>query len=180
MRIGVVAAKALAYAWQIPVASVNTLQVIAQAAAENQPADRRGKPLEEWRICPAVNAQRGQLFVGQFKVSKDEKGLVTESAVPMSIVSRGPWLEEMTELSATKQPLLTGMGIKPIKGEIEKRALSFCEHSISQPNVEVVAQLGRRQFERGDREDFLKIQPLYFRPSAAEEKRQSKKQESSE
>ena len=83
----------------------------------------------------------------------------------------------MAELSETKHPLLTGMGIKPIQNEIEKFGLSYCQASISAPQVEVVAELGRRQFESGNREDFLKIQPLYFRPSAAEEKRQAKLQE---
>ena len=159
LRIGVVAAKTLAYINQTPLISVNTLEVIAARAA----SEHRFTGV----IRPVLNAQRTQLFAGVYRA---ENGLVVEQSEPNQILDREVWIRQIGE-----NELLTGTGLKPMISDLKDSAvLRGKQVRVADPKVWAsrapeVGSVGLKDFGSGRRDDFWKIEPFYFRPSAAEE-----------
>ncbi len=68
LRVGITAAKTLAYAWQVPVLGVNTLEVIAHQAYYSQSSEDEGPFLKADRpLAVVMNAYRGQFFAAEFR-----------------------------------------------------------------------------------------------------------------
>ena len=165
LRVGVVTAKAWAFANATPVLGVNTLEVVAAKAAFAQP-DHSGSI----RVC--VNAQRQQVFAGVFK----SNGTWSVAAVSDSNVID---LEAFVDAIRAGE-LVSGPGIAPILPAIESRQSE--DNSIALPAEEVrscdaesVARVALQHFQAGRRDDPWTLRPLYFRPSAAEEARLASK-----
>ena len=67
--------------------------------------------------------------------------------------------------------MVTGAGIKPIVESIEAigRGVTIADQKHWELSAVSIGQVGIKSYESGRRDDFWKIEPLYFRPSAAEE-----------
>ncbi len=174
LRVGVTAAKVLAYALKCDVIGVNTLTTIAaqgfdflspnnQTNSEPCPegADKKSPKPENKQLVAAIDAQRNQLFVSRFEagptwspqpigeveiVSRDELSSIAQGAAVL-----GPGLERLSDSQ------LTGL-------EVLDRALWDC-------SAESVGWHASALLAGGEKADFWSLKPNYFRPSSAEEKR---------
>lgn len=159
IRVGVVTAKSLAYSTKADLIGVNTLEVIAAQTAVAQ--DWFGKP-----IAAVLNAQRQQLFAGQYLFSAPWK---TEMVTPNQTLTRQAWLD------ANDCELVTGSGLKPMADEIGAQpGVVAAPQSCRECSAGNVGKLAWQKYQDGQRDDFWKLEPIYFRPSSAEEVRNAK------
>jgi len=159
LRVGVVTAKALAYAGKIDLVAVNALNAIAAQTFATVPA------AVEANLHVAVNAQRQQLFAAQFKHLGPWQ---VKKHVNDAIVDQRHFVQGLGP-----SDFATGSGLKPLLDTI---AANEPATKIAPPNTwglsaASVGLVGSAMYEAGHRDDFLKVEPLYFRPSAAEEVR---------
>ncbi|MCA9080806.1 MAG: tRNA (adenosine(37)-N6)-threonylcarbamoyltransferase complex dimerization subunit type 1 TsaB [Planctomycetaceae bacterium] len=149
LRVGVVCAKTLAYALQIPVVAVDTFLAIA----EELPAEVR-------EVAILDDALRGELFVGHYRRRDDgweiertpalisaELWLAEQQARPLS--TTGPGLTKWAETLRPHVPLLDTRS-----WEAQARA---------------IARLGEQQHHAGEHASLVELEPFYIRRSYAEE-----------
>ena len=110
-----------------------------------------------------MNAQRQQLFVAQFRHRGPWQ---IEKHVPDAIVDQSQFLQGLKV-----DDFAAGAGLKPLLDKITNAEPSV---QITAPetwelSASSVGHVGSAMYEAGHRDDFLKVEPLYFRPSAAEE-----------
>jgi tRNA threonylcarbamoyladenosine biosynthesis protein TsaB len=160
LRVGVVTAKSLAYAGDVPIVAVNNL-----AATAAQTFAGLDAPVACRVARVGLNAQRQQLFAGTFQ-SKGEWQV--ERLGQDQIQTRNDFVESFTE-----GQIATGTGIKPVVEAIAAHDPSIVVAAQESWELSAVsiAQFGIKSYQAGQRDDFWKIEPLYFRPSAAEEMR---------
>ncbi len=178
LRVGVVTAKTLAYSVGAEVMGINTLEAIATQAsewiqnesnvAESMSVNDVASVPKPDRIRPIVNAQREQFFAGCF--SRVGPWSVKES-IPSEIIDRERWM-------ASLQPgdVLTGPSLKSIQESIKLKhgESTLVPESVWSCTAETVGRLANRKFLEGKRDSLWELEPLYFRPSAAEEVRAAK------
>jgi tRNA threonylcarbamoyladenosine biosynthesis protein TsaB len=153
LRIGITAAKTLAYAVGAEVIGVNTLKVIAsQVPAEQQDA---------WTV---MDAQRGQLFAARFRRSHDD----WETIVQPHIVDNERWLQSLTPGTA-----VTGPGLARLRDRLPA-GIVIVDDGCWTPQSAAVGRVGYLEFRAGKRDDLWALVPEYFRKSAAEEKFEAK------
>ena len=170
LRVGVVTAKTLAYAQQIPVLGVNTLEVIA---AQTAIALDDGEQV----IRPAINAQRQQLFCGAYRNAQPWR---LEEISPNEILDRDAWLASLND-----NVVVTGAGLRPLSLELQEqvareRKIEIADESTWDCSALGVGLVGREYLSQGKSDDLWKLEPYYFRPSAAEEKLLANPQTSSQ
>ena len=167
LRVGVVTAKSLAYATGTDLIGVNTLEVVAAQTAIQMVGQEKSRAIEKIRVV--INAQRNQLFCGLYSSLGAWETTALESS---QILDRGPW---MNQLQAGD--VVTGSGLKPIADQVvaEHPEVIVAPQSVWNCTANGVGQLAWRQFQNGKRDDLWKLKPNYFRPSAAEEKRDAQK-----
>ncbi len=151
LRVGVTTAKTLAYAIGCPVLGVSTLEAIALQA-----------PAEFSSLAVAMDAQRGELFVGRFArdpARADQLSWITDAAIEPA----REFLERLAPGDAATGPALEKLEAKaPAHARIVAR-------EFWQPGAAAVGQLAWRDFAAGRRDDPFQLAPLYLRPTAAEE-----------
>jgi tRNA threonylcarbamoyladenosine biosynthesis protein TsaB len=162
LRVGVVAAKTMAFVNDIPLVGVDVLEALASAAAKR-------RQLPQGQIVEAVvNAQRKQIFVGRFEVTADQRA---QKLGDSQLVSAQQWAEQ---ISGTV--VLTGPGLKivpqPLRIELGARDGVIVEADADcNCDLESVADIAEHRLAKGDVDDPWSLAPIYFRPSAAEEVR---------
>jgi tRNA threonylcarbamoyladenosine biosynthesis protein TsaB len=158
LRVGVVTAKALAYATKAKLVAVNTLDAIAaQTYAEAPEFDCKD-------LYVAVNAQRQQLFVNHFQVAGEWQ---VEKCAADQLVDRQQFVRDLPPQAA-----VTGPGLAPLVDSVAKIAptVEVIETDLWELTAASVGRLGTAMFDNGHQDDHLSIKPIYFRPSAADEK----------
>ena len=161
LRVGVVVARMLCYAWKLPVIVVNSLEVAADKL-------RRQRDLSTGSAIWAVtDAQRRQVFAA--------KMVVLDNGV-LQIVERQNLFERQALIDMLQAgDHVTGSGAFAMQDLIEsKTGVELPGTSEAACDAVGVANLALRRFEAEDFDDFLSIEPIYFRPSAAEEVRMAK------
>jgi tRNA threonylcarbamoyladenosine biosynthesis protein TsaB len=149
LRVGVTIAKTLAYAVGAEVLGVNTLKVIAAQA-----------PRETATISAVLNAQRGELFCGRFQ--RTAAGVI-EAIEDPAIIDAEVWLQTLDD-----ETLAIGPGLARLADRLPPDRIAPVE--LWNPRAVTVGQLACSAYQAGARDDFWKLAPLYYRPSAAEEK----------
>lgn len=179
LRVGLATAKMLAMAWDIPLAGVDTLQVIAHQIEVHSPAD--ASPIRY--VVPLLNAFRRQVFVAawRFEAASDPVCVVAST-----VVDAADWIERPLDALQQKsvqlrsrlandpidpppQWVVAGPGLKdyPPKNWTHLQAANA---DCWLPRVETVARLGWKQFVDGQVCSAIDLLPKYVRASAAEEK----------
>lgn len=158
IRIGVTAAKALAYAIGCPVAPCDTLAaVIAQvrwdAAATTESIDA------------AINAYRGQVYC-----RRETRG--GELLVASQAKDREAWLETLR--NGTTEPITVAGDVWAQIDPVPALA-RLAPASLSHPMAATIGRLGWALHQRGESIDPMRLQPNYLRVSAAEETSAAKK-----
>jgi tRNA A37 threonylcarbamoyladenosine modification protein TsaB len=138
---------------------VNTLEAIAGETAKTLNAFKT--PI--WCV---LNAQRQQLFAAMF-CSQQSSHL--ETLQPEIIYERAEWVAQIQ-----KNELVTGPGLMPIREMVEAKMAELGGGTVAPEHcwscrAESVGRLAIQKAEKGQTDDYWKLKPDYFRPSAAEE-----------
>ncbi len=157
LRIGVVAAKTLAYATEASLVAVDTFLAIA----ENCPAE-----FATGDVFVIENAQRGDLYFGRYR--PDESGCwnVVED---VQLVDGESWCKERQS-----DEIVMGPGLRQFQAALESRAMLLPDDSCHTPKGATIARLGHQQIDAGDVAILWGLEPRYFRRSAAEENADTK------
>lgn len=151
LRVGVTAAKTLAWAVGCPVVAVDTLQAIAE-----------GSPADVNAVHVVANAQRDELFAARYR--RDATGLFVADT-NVEIVAADQWCAERTTGDVVSGPAAT---------LVADRLAGRCrilEEWYRHPQASLVGRLAHRRLlsdPAGD--DVHALEPFYLRKSAAEEK----------
>lgn len=147
LRVGVSTAKGLAFALDIPLVGIGTLEVEAFPYAET------GLP-----ICPLQEAGRGEIATALYQTQN------------------GRWQKIVAEHITTVDELCPGIVSKTLfcgrfSPDTAKRiAENLGERAVILPGTlrraGFLAELGWRRLERGERDDVATVQPLYLRRPA--------------
>lgn len=150
LRVGVTAAKTLAYCAGADILGLDTLAVIAAAA-----------PAGVDLLSVAVDAQRSQVVAGTFQRGPD--GWFAPLA-PSKLLDVDAWLAGLAPGTC-----LSGLILRKVADRVGAR-LTTLDPSHWSPSAAAVARLAVRRYAAGQRDDVWTLVPRYSRPSAAEEK----------
>jgi tRNA threonylcarbamoyladenosine biosynthesis protein TsaB len=159
LRIGVTAAKSLAYARGVPLVEVGTLEALA--AAHPVPSGTL--------VCAVLPASGGQLFAALYHAGEAGEGRLEPWAEAM-LLDIGDLVKKLAAASLNvmvagdpgphREALAAALGPRlslPARGEA--------------PRASVVARLGRERLLAGEATPFHAAAPRYLRASAAEVRR---------
>jgi len=169
LRVGITTAKTLAYAWQVPVLGVNTLEVIAHQAYYSQHREDEGPFLETERsLAVVMNAHRGQFFAAEFTGSSEQQCHPVKST---QLVEQDQWVQQLTPGQT-----LSGPGLSLVADSLPE-TVELVEASRRLPRAAGVGQLAHVKSSLAVspntdlNHQIFSLCPEYFRQSAAEEKR---------
>jgi len=155
LRVGVTAAKTLAYALGKPLAALDSLEAVA-----------RNAPDDALTVAAIADAQRGDLYAADFARRAPGGPLVRTG--PTRVVAAGPWAAGLAEGAYVLGPAMT----------LPKLAAAVLDHARSpgpdrpddhDPDPERLAALALEVWRSGRRDDPLTLEPVYLRRSAAED-----------
>ena len=152
LRIGLTAAKVLAYVQGIPLVGLDSLEVIAR----NAPQDSR-------QVTVIVDAQRGEVFSADFRRGLPGSTLVRDR--PTLIEPLEAWLARITP-----DHFVVGPALERLKLDWPSD-VRRCEAEHGFPNGRHLLELAEEVMASGRRDDPWLLEPNYLRRSAAEEKR---------
>ncbi len=145
LRIGVSAAKGLAYALNIPLIGVNTLQTMAAMAVKKNQADIL--------FCPMLDARRMEVYTAVF-----DKNLITLKETSAQIIS-----ENNSEFFNSGNAICFFGDGMPKSKEILKNIpkSEFIENIV--PSAEGLAQLSYHRYLKQQFEDVAYFEPFYLK-----------------
>jgi tRNA threonylcarbamoyladenosine biosynthesis protein TsaB len=156
LRVGIMSAKTLAYATGCALLAIDTFAAIAFQA-----------PDEAMGIDVIADAQQDKVYVQRF--TRAVPGEPLAPVTPLAIDPFDVWLETLPPKSWVSGPGLVGQARRlPPETKLVDAA-----HWDPQPGS--LLELGLVRFLRGERDDLWSVEPLYLRPSAAEEQWQRKR-----
>jgi tRNA threonylcarbamoyladenosine biosynthesis protein TsaB len=153
LRVGIMAAKAFAYATGCALVAVDTFAVLAAQA-----------PADVVRLDVLADAQQDKVYVQPFARTPEGR----RPLAPLAIRQFNEWLSNR-EASGW----VTGPGLHRW-GEHLPAGVLVVEAARREPTPEALLRLGLARFQAGERDDVWALEPLYLRPSSAEEKAQGR------
>jgi tRNA threonylcarbamoyladenosine biosynthesis protein TsaB len=148
LRVGVISAKAFAYATGCVVLGLDTFAAVAaQAPAEGAYLDVLG------------DAQQDKVYLQPF--GRDGDGW--KPLAPLAIRRFADWLKKR-ELSAW----VTGPGLRKWEAHLPPD-VPRVESARWEPRAESLLRLGLARYLAGESDDLWALEPIYLRPSSAEE-----------
>ncbi|MBQ6550384.1 MAG: tRNA (adenosine(37)-N6)-threonylcarbamoyltransferase complex dimerization subunit type 1 TsaB [Lachnospiraceae bacterium] len=163
LRIGAAAAKGLAFALDIPIVPVPTLDAIAYGMAGSACI-----------LCPMMDARRGEVYAGLYEFDGTEL-VILQKAEALPCTEEVRRAEEFAG-ERGKRVMYLGDGLPVFREEItrltEGRALFALPQSVTQ-RAGSVAALGKVLYEQGVVSDAYTFSPLYLRKSQAEQEREA-------
>ncbi len=157
LRVGVMAAKTLAYLTGAPLIGLDSLEAVAW----NAPGSVR-------RVCVVVDAQRGDVYSAEFvRKAPDE---------PLECV-RASEIESLSSWASRLEPgtLVLGPGLESnsIRLQVPSDLLA-ADPAMNFPDGIKLLEILDREWQAGRRENVWLVEPRYLRRSAAEEKWESR------
>ena len=153
LRIGLAAAKAIAYALSIPLVGVPTLEVLASAF-----------PSPGAVVAPLIDAQKGNAYFALYRST--EQGLVCEKEVvvasPQEITATISEINSSVMIAGDFARKLVAKGI-----ELPKNA-TLAPISHIMPRAALVAARATIRLENGEGKSPMELEPIYVRRSEAE------------
>ncbi len=148
LRVGLMSAKTLAFTIGCPLILIDTFAAIA-----------RQTPKEVDRVDILGDAQQDKVYVESFK----RLGERWSSVKPLTIVRFVDWLAEREQTA-----WVSGPGLQKWSSQIVE-AVPIVAESLRDPQALSVLALGLERLNAGERDDPILAEPLYLRPSSAEE-----------
>jgi len=152
LRIGVSATKGIAYARNIPVIGIITLQAMAIAASENKKVKKQMDTHPDLLLCPMIDARRMEVYTALYDRKFREYRPVTAE-----IIDENSYKEILD-----KQPVLFfGNGAEKITGIIKHQNAVFESGII--PSSKWMIPLSLEAFEKQAFEDTAYFEPFYLK-----------------
>lgn len=154
LRVGVVFAKTFAWAAGIPLLAVDTLQAIAcQLPPQDLPAEAAP------RVLVISDAQRNEVFVGEYEW-EPASGIWTRAGEIR--------IAAVVELGGCA--MVVGPAVARHRQQLEQSG-QFLRCLELTPCAREVGSVGRSLLRAGKLANVMELEPVYIRPSYAEEKR---------
>jgi len=150
LRIGLTAAKTLAFATRAALIGLDSLEVVA-----------RNAPAEAGSVCVVADAQRGNVYIARF----DRSGL-GRPLIRMSPTRIEPFASFVSGLAEGTYVL--GPGLEPHRATLPG-SLRTMPPETGRPDPGHLLDVAREAWNAGRRDDPWFLEPFYLRPSAAEE-----------
>jgi tRNA threonylcarbamoyladenosine biosynthesis protein TsaB len=147
LRVGVMSAKTFAYVTGCRLLTLETFAVIAAQA-----------PADVARLTVLADAQQDKVYVQAF----ERTGMEMMAQGALRIEPFGQWAQEQTDLF-----WVSGPGLRKWREHLPA-ALRPVDVSLWDPQPESLLRLGLTRFRKGQRDDVWLAEPLYLRPSSAE------------
>ena len=155
LRIGLAAAKMMAYALHIPLIAVPTLEALAHHTI-----------CEGVRLVPMMDAQKGNVYAQEFAWEAGAEELTLREAHPLVILPR---TEVLAGLAHSTQPVLLLGDAMQKKGADElPTGVRLAPIHARMPRAACVGLASLTRLARGAVDDPVTIAPLYLRRSEAE------------
>jgi tRNA threonylcarbamoyladenosine biosynthesis protein TsaB len=152
LRVGIMSAKTFAYATGCVLLTVPTFLALAMQA-----------PIEAVLVDVIEDAQQDKVYHQQFS-----RGSSHDEWRPASALSIQPLKEWLADLP--RDGWVTGPGASVYARHLGA-SIRVVDEASRQATPESLLRLGLVRFQAGERDDQWVVEPLYLRPSAAEEKR---------
>ncbi len=153
LRIGVTAAKTLAYALGVPLVGLDSIELVA-----------RNAPSDALFVSAIGDAQRGDLYVADFH--RLALGAPLERIAPTRVVALAEWADQLSDEAFVIGPALTVDRLAPA---IPARFRRPDNPEENWPYPRGLLDLAREVWESGRRDDPFSLEPTYLRRSAAED-----------
>ena len=155
LRIGLAAAKMMAYALHIPLIAVPTLEALAHHTI-----------CEGVRLVPMMDAQKGNVYAQEFVWEAGVDGLTLREMHPLVIL---PLSEVLAGLAGAQPPvLLLGDAMQKKTSTPLPRGVRLAPIHARMPRAACVGLAALTRLARGAVDDPVTIAPLYLRRSEAE------------
>jgi len=148
LRVGIMSAKTLAYATSCVLLAIDTFAAVGHQA-----------PPEADRLDVVADAQQGKIYVQSFVRDAGE----WKSTTALSIQRFEDWLNRRPSSA-----WVSGPGLNTYRSCLPE-GIPVVEDSESEPRAESLLALGLRRYRSAERDDPWSLEPIYLRPSAAEE-----------
>jgi len=150
LRVGLISAKTLAYATGCALLAVDTFAAIAvQMPASVDQAD------------VIADAQQDKLYVQRF--ARQPGGETWSATNELRIVAFAEWIK-----IRGSNAMIAGPGLEIFAARLPAELQVAQEYWLPRP--ESLLRLGLERLRKGQRDDPFAVEPLYLRPSSAEEK----------
>ena len=146
LRVGIMSVKTIAYATGCTLLGIDTFAVLAHQA-----------PCEANRLDLLADAQQGKVYLQSFRRGETQ----WEATTKLGIIHFDDWLAQR-EASCW----VGGPGVIPYRSRLPDTVQIATN---SDPSAESLLALGLGRYRAGERDDPYTLEPLYLRPSAAEE-----------
>jgi tRNA threonylcarbamoyladenosine biosynthesis protein TsaB len=153
--VGVMSAKAFAYAAGCAVLALDTFTAIALQS-----------PPDAALVDVIADAQQDKIYIQRFQRDSPQKIPLPVNA--LAIRSFADWLAE------GPAPWVSGPGLR-LHRTLIPSTIQLVNESEWDPHIESLLHLALARWQAGERADLFALEPLYLRPSSAEEKWQSTK-----
>jgi tRNA threonylcarbamoyladenosine biosynthesis protein TsaB len=156
LRVGIMSAKAFAYTTGCVLLAVDTLAAIASQSAA-----------ELLRVDVLADAQQGKVYMQSFIRATAADSV--QALGPLHIRDFADWIAGWEEGAWVSGPGLRGHE-DSLTGHNRVVAADLWE-----PRPESLLRLGLARYRNGERDDLWALEPLYLRPSSAEQQWQARK-----
>ena len=165
LRIGSATAKGLAYALQIPIIEIPTLQGLACNLCGIADV-----------VCPIMDARRGQVYAGIYEFD-GQKLHILEDQMAVPIEELGEKLKKY--LKEGRRVTFLGDGVPVHKTKITEEilpgeAVTFAPANMNRQRAASVGTLGMQYYKEGKIETAMEHEPEYLRVSQAERERKER------
>ncbi len=150
LRVGVTAAKTLAYAAKCPLAGFDSLEAIAA-----------GAPAGSMRLAVAVDAQRGDVFAAEFL--RPSPGAFPQRLSPTRVEPKARWLSRLEAGT-----LILGPDLARLVPDLPA-GLQLADAESGFPRASAFAELALAALAGSTEADPWSLEPVYLRRSAAED-----------
>lgn len=183
LRVGIATAKVMAYALQIPIVAIDTLEVIAQQVSDSrtEPDSPTVPGSQSLDLFAVADAFRGQSFWAKYRIGAGECLETTRTRI-----DDNTWLaQELSVQDPSGCIAVAGPSLEKLRDcyreipsaqsqrALDTSPLVWEPKQYGEPRASTVARLGWRAWLRNQTVEPFGLLPMYYRSSAAEEKQSS-------
>ena len=183
LRVGIATAKVMAYALQIPIVAIDTLEVIAQQVSDSrtEPDSPTVPGSQSLDLFAVADAFRGQSFWAKYRIGAGECLETTRTRI-----DDNTWLaQELSVQDPSGCIAVAGLSLEKLRDcyreipslqsqrALDTSPLVWEPKQYGEPRASTVARLGWRAWLRNQTVEPFSLLPMYYRSSAAEEKQSS-------
>ena len=156
VRIGVGVAQGLAFAADLEVVGVSTLQLMAQRAYTMH---------QQVEVIATIDARMSEVYAGYYKLN--DQGIM-EAVLSDIVLAPAKLVEYLSEhLIENQQVYGVGTGWDAYKNELESLKINAGTPEILFPNAEELLEIGQYYFSKGVAVSAESAQPVYVRDTVS-------------